>query len=69
MSIGIKEELRSTLEGITRIPTQVLNDEEVIMSWAANWKMTRIEDRAYSLLGLFGVSMSMLYGEGSKEFQ
>ncbi|KAI6022993.1 hypothetical protein PISMIDRAFT_353015 [Pisolithus microcarpus 441] len=39
------------------------------MSWAADRKTTRVEDRAYSLLGLFGVNMPMLYGEGLKAFQ
>jgi hypothetical protein len=34
------------------------------MSWAARRTTTRAEDRAYSLLGLFGVNMPMLYGEG-----
>lgn len=38
------------------------------ISWAAKRKTTRIEDRAYSLLGLFGVSMPLLYGEGSRAF-
>ncbi|OBT44569.1 hypothetical protein VE00_05797 [Pseudogymnoascus sp. WSF 3629] len=38
------------------------------MSWAANRQTTRVEDRAYSLLGLFGVNMSLLYGEGNKAF-
>ncbi|KAI6107093.1 heterokaryon incompatibility protein-domain-containing protein [Pisolithus croceorrhizus] len=83
VSIGTKEYLTSTLEDITRIPERVLNDEEVlggtwsperpciarIMSWAANRKTTRVEDRAYSLLGLFDVNMPMLYGEGRKAFQ
>lgn len=36
------------------------------MSWAANGQTTRVEDRAYSLLGLFGVNMPLLYGEGNK---
>lgn len=39
------------------------------MSWAADRKTTRVEDRAYSLMGLFGVNMPMVYGEGSKAFQ
>ncbi|KAK5077640.1 hypothetical protein LTR70_009201 [Exophiala xenobiotica] len=30
---------------------------------------SRIEDRAYSLLGLFDVNMPMLYGEGKKAFK
>jgi len=36
-----------------------------IMSWASRRCTTRGEDRAYSLLGLFYVSMPMLYGEGA----
>ena len=38
------------------------------MSWAARRKTTRLEDEAYSLMGLFGVNMPMLYGEGRRAF-
>lgn len=38
------------------------------MSWAANRRTTRVEDVAYSLIGLFDVNMPLLYGEGSKAF-
>ena len=38
------------------------------MSWAATRKTTRIEDRAYSLMGLFGIQIPMLYGEGENAF-
>jgi len=38
------------------------------MSWASERETTRIEDLAYCLLGLFGVNMPLLYGEGSKAF-
>ncbi|KAK4035226.1 putative vegetative incompatibility protein HET-E-1 [Parachaetomium inaequale] len=38
------------------------------MSWAALRQTTRVEDRAYSLLGLFEVNMPMLYGEGRRAF-
>lgn len=38
------------------------------MSWAASRVTTRIEDRAHSLLGIFGVNMPMLYGEGARAF-
>ncbi|KAI0204121.1 heterokaryon incompatibility protein-domain-containing protein [Astrocystis sublimbata] len=34
------------------------------MSWSAHRKTTRGEDRSYSLLGLFGVNLPLLYGEG-----
>ena len=39
-----------------------------IMSWAAYRTTSRVEDRAYSLMGLVDVSMPMLYGEGGKRF-
>lgn len=38
------------------------------MSWVAGRVTTRIEDRAYCLLGLFDCQMSLLYGEGDKAF-
>jgi hypothetical protein len=38
------------------------------MSWAARRQTTRPEDRAYSLLGIFAISMPLLYGEGSSAF-
>ncbi|KAK8859110.1 HET-domain-containing protein [Apiospora arundinis] len=38
------------------------------MAWAASRVTTRIEDRAYSLLGIFEVNMPMLYGEGDRAF-
>jgi hypothetical protein len=38
------------------------------MSWASKRKTTRIEDGAYSLMGLFGINMPPLYGEGQKAF-
>ncbi|KAK5626744.1 hypothetical protein RRF57_002459 [Xylaria bambusicola] len=39
------------------------------MSWASRRRTTRIEDEAYCLLGLFGVSMPLLYGEGRRAFR
>jgi hypothetical protein len=38
------------------------------MSWAACRQTTRIEDIAYSLMGIFNVFMPMLYGEGRRAF-
>lgn len=38
------------------------------MSWAALRTTTREEDEAYSLLGLFGVHIPLIYGEGRKAF-
>ncbi|KAI6017590.1 heterokaryon incompatibility protein-domain-containing protein [Pisolithus microcarpus] len=75
--IGNKRHLAPTLQVITGIPHEVLTGGMAaksltvaqIMSWAANRKTTRVEDRAYSLMGLFGVYMPMLYGEGEKAFR
>jgi len=74
--IGDKKTLAPTLEAITRIQERILihglhgNRPCVaqIMSWAANRTTTRVEDRAYSLMGLLDVNMPMLYGEGKKAF-
>ena len=38
------------------------------MSWISRRSATRAEDLSYSLLGIFGVNMSMLYGEGARAF-
>ncbi|KAK1755417.1 HET-domain-containing protein [Echria macrotheca] len=38
------------------------------MSWASKRVCTRVEDTAYSLLGLFGINMPLLYGEENKAF-
>jgi hypothetical protein len=37
------------------------------LSWAAHRNVTRQEDEAYSLLGLFDVNMPLLYGEGREK--
>ncbi|KIK13039.1 hypothetical protein PISMIDRAFT_119680, partial [Pisolithus microcarpus 441] len=75
--IGNKRHLAPVLARITGIPREVLTGGVAgkrlsvaqIMSWAAERKTTRVEDRAYSLMGLFGVNMPMLYGEGKKAFR
>ncbi|KAI6004984.1 heterokaryon incompatibility protein-domain-containing protein [Pisolithus marmoratus] len=75
--IGNKQRLAPTLTDITKIPRDVLAhglagkrlSVAQIMSWAAERETTREEDRAYSLMGLFGVKMPMLYGEGKNAFR
>ncbi|KAI4703720.1 hypothetical protein J4E89_009943 [Alternaria sp. Ai002NY15] len=74
--IGKKSSLCVELERITGIDVNVLSgesdlsDESVAkrMSWMAGRTTTRIEDMAYSLLGIFDVNMPLLYGEGKKAF-
>ena len=38
------------------------------MCWASGRKTRRVEDMAYSLMGIFDVNMPLLYGEGKKAF-
>ncbi|KAJ4176959.1 hypothetical protein NW755_014126, partial [Fusarium falciforme] len=38
------------------------------MSWASTRQTTRTEDLAYCLMGIFDISMPLLYGEGNKAF-
>jgi hypothetical protein len=74
--IDTKTWLRESLEHITGISANVLWDsgqleEESIaqrMSWMARRQTTRVEDLAYSLMGIFDVNMPLLYGEGEKAF-
>jgi hypothetical protein len=75
-SLGSKEDLSPLLSSITTIPEDVLAQSRNRracsiarkMTWAANRQTTRIEDVAYSLLGIFDVNMPLLYGEGRKAF-
>ncbi|KAF5344025.1 hypothetical protein D9758_012897 [Tetrapyrgos nigripes] len=69
--VGTKYTLRDVIQGITRISLDVLRDGDLgkasiaaKMSWAAERETTREEDRAYSLMGIFGVNIPPLYGEG-----
>lgn len=39
------------------------------MSWAAGRTTTRPEDEAYCLLGIFGINMPLIYGEGRNAFR
>ncbi|KAH6134154.1 hypothetical protein HBI68_251490 [Parastagonospora nodorum] len=69
--LGDKESLVQVLHEVTKIPLRALRntplDEFSVderMSWAKDRQTKRGEDKAYSLLGLFGVSMAPIYGEG-----
>ncbi|RPD58286.1 HET-domain-containing protein [Lentinus tigrinus ALCF2SS1-7] len=74
--IGTKGSLAGLVEEITNVDFDVLTFRRTHarvsvarrMSWAANRQTTREEDRAYSLLGIFGVSIATVYGEGDNAF-
>ncbi|KAF2831796.1 HET-domain-containing protein, partial [Ophiobolus disseminans] len=69
--LGDKNTLSRWLSDTTGIPVAVLRDRnwrhnsvEEILSWAQHRQTKREEDGAYSLLGIFDISMSLIYGEG-----
>lgn len=74
--IGTKSSLRRVIADITQIDEGVLTQTtklleipaSVKMSWSSKRRTTRPEDEAYSLLGIFGVNMPLLYGEGTNAF-
>ncbi|PMD63972.1 HET-domain-containing protein [Hyaloscypha bicolor E] len=73
--IGTKQSLSSIISGRTKIDEFTLVnctwDHASIackMSWASSRNTTRVEDKAYSLMGLFDVNMPLIYGEGRKAF-
>ncbi|KAI0179550.1 HET-domain-containing protein [Hypoxylon sp. FL1284] len=74
--LGSKAGLSSTIVAKTGIPADVLKNAKhpracsvaQRMSWAAKRTTQRIEDRAYSLMGLFDVNMPMIYGERGQAF-
>jgi hypothetical protein len=73
--LGIKLALKELVSTITTIDIGVLRGAEPAtcnvaqrMSWASSRDTTRIEDKAYCLLGLFNVNMPLLYGEKEKAF-
>lgn len=69
--IGTKwslEKLISSITGIYHFKNIGAASVAQKMSWASKRETTRLEDQAYCLLGLFGVNMAPLYGEGINAF-
>jgi len=70
--LGDKHSLAGLIHDITGIPLSALHGHPLDtfsvterMAWAANRQTTEPEDGAYCLLGIFGVSMPLVYGEGN----
>ncbi|PQE04506.1 hypothetical protein CJF31_00007327 [Rutstroemia sp. NJR-2017a BVV2] len=69
--LGDKKLFEQQLHEITGIAIKALQGSPLSqfsvaerMSWAEKRMCKREEDRAYSLLGIFGVTMPLIYGEG-----
>lgn len=72
--LGNKQSLEWIIVEITGIPAGALRGGSLHtftvserMAWAASRQTTRAEDMAYSLLGIFGVTMPLIYGEGGAQ--
>ena len=80
---GTKSDLQLELANITGIEQYILayrdtTDREKLLarisvaqkfSWASRRNTTRVEDEAYCLLGVLGINMPLLYGEGKRAFR
>jgi hypothetical protein len=71
--LGSRISLEQEIHKITKIPVGALRGQSLSgfsvderMSWAAARKTTVREDKAYCLLGIFGVFMPLIYGEGDQ---
>ncbi|KAI0357093.1 hypothetical protein OH77DRAFT_130059 [Trametes cingulata] len=75
--IGSKASFARSLENAISVDEQVLRHEVSVysisvarrMSWAAKRRTSRVEDEAYSLMGIFGVHIPTIYGEGRNAFK
>ncbi|KAI0330927.1 HET-domain-containing protein, partial [Cubamyces sp. BRFM 1775] len=74
--IGTKKSLSKVIETITGIDEDILVHRRPLhtvsvarrMSWAQFRQTTRVEDEAYCLMGIFGVRIPAIYGEGRHAF-
>ncbi|KAH7418702.1 hypothetical protein BKA64DRAFT_691198 [Cadophora sp. MPI-SDFR-AT-0126] len=71
--LGHKASLEQNICEITGIPASALRESPLSafsvderLSWAASCDTFRQEDKAYSLLGIFGANMSLIYSEGKE---
>lgn len=71
--LGSKNSLEAYINEITRIALTALRGSPLAdfeiedrFAWANDRDTKRPEDQAYCLLGLFGVHMPLIYGEGKK---
>lgn len=71
IQLGDKRSLERQIAEITRIPPGALQgdglakfsiDERFL--WVRERKTTKAEDKAYCLLGIFGIFLPLIYGEG-----
>jgi hypothetical protein len=71
--LGNKRTLEQLIHEITGIPVSALQNSPLTkfslderMSWMRKRHTTRKEDKVYSLLGMFGIFLAPIYGEGEQ---
>lgn len=69
--LGSKTSLEREIHEVTSIPVEVLRGQSLAersveerMGWAGRRTTTLKEDKVYCLLGIFGVFLPLIYGEG-----
>jgi hypothetical protein len=74
VELGNRRSLERHIYEVTGIPVKALRGHPLSefsiherMIWAEKRRTTRIEDKAYSLLGIFDVHMPLIYGEGGEK--
>ncbi|KAF7571097.1 HET domain containing protein [Pyrenophora tritici-repentis] len=74
--LGSKSSRAQEIAKITRIPTEALQLQERTLSqfsidermrWVQGRETKRGEDMAYSIMGIFDIEMTLLYGEGKEK--
>ncbi|EIW62999.1 HET-domain-containing protein, partial [Trametes versicolor FP-101664 SS1] len=74
--LGGKDGLSDVIQAVTGVNREILTHTQSLQSvsvaqrmrWASGRVTTRKEDEAYSLLGIFGVNLPTIYGEGALAF-
>lgn len=76
LSLGSNQTLEQQIQMATDIPIPALRGAPVSdfsteerLQWASDRVTERPEDKAYCLLGIFNIFMSLRYGEGSHAFE
>jgi Heterokaryon incompatibility protein (HET) len=71
IQLGDRSSLGQQIAEITRIPIEALRGQalsrfsiEERFSWVQERQTIKEEDKAYCLLGMFNISLSLIYGEG-----
>ena len=75
-TLGSKHMFADVVQDITGVDRNILTHRRSLdsvciaqrMSWASRRQTSRVEDRAYSLLGIFGINIPAIYGEGERAF-